>query len=640
MSPWSQHEDDLLRIAVAKHGVQDNWKAVAAEVPGRNNKACRKRWLHSLSPMIKKSAWTTAEDALLVHLYTIHGPKWSFIARQIDGRTDDACSKRYNDALDPNLKREEWTSDEDASLLQAYGEIGGKWREIGFKLQRSSLACRNRFKLLERKKKLSAQSSQSTSSQSQNDFDSEFPYYPPESYPLFSTEDTQTSFREHTPEAPPIPAPAPFQYSSSSLSAALEERPAISHSYSEHLPMDVTFDQTPESSSTSSPYSFTQEFIHNGPVLLDDMPDPSLFTHILPTIYSHHSMYGFIPDDNGICPAGPSQIDSSPTYQANADPTDKLPPAMQELMALPDPFFFNESPSSIISPELSPSPPAPSPLAQTGIFSIPSSPLDVTGPSSPISSPGTSTSPSSPLPQIENTLPSSPDVPASAELPVEPSPSQSLLFSTSTSHPKGPAPLRNLILTRKQNQQGPTRLSASLPLSDETLRPYACGHSTCWPNDASDSAACFSTARELFEHVKLHKDPEDIKPYRCGLSGCSKYWKSLNGLQYHLQLSSSHFQQAMSKTFSALNNLDAQESADGAESDSPDNTKRWVCDRPNCFKSYKNSSGLRYHKKHGHPTTLPMQLDNVPPALARSLPARTRKMRKKDIDQSAVATAA
>lgn len=42
MGGWSQQEDDLLRIAVLKHGVQDNWKAVADDVPGRDNKACRK----------------------------------------------------------------------------------------------------------------------------------------------------------------------------------------------------------------------------------------------------------------------------------------------------------------------------------------------------------------------------------------------------------------------------------------------------------------------------------------------------------------------------------------------------------------------------------------------------------------------
>ena len=74
---------------------------------------CLQRWLHSLSPNVKKSAWTKDEDQLLLSLYETHGPKWSFIARQIRGRTDDACSKRYREALDPNLKKTEWTAEED-----------------------------------------------------------------------------------------------------------------------------------------------------------------------------------------------------------------------------------------------------------------------------------------------------------------------------------------------------------------------------------------------------------------------------------------------------------------------------------------------------------------------------------------------
>jgi hypothetical protein len=40
--PWSPQEDELLKAAVALHGEQDNWKAVAEFVPGRTNKACRK----------------------------------------------------------------------------------------------------------------------------------------------------------------------------------------------------------------------------------------------------------------------------------------------------------------------------------------------------------------------------------------------------------------------------------------------------------------------------------------------------------------------------------------------------------------------------------------------------------------------
>lgn len=161
--PWNAEEDRLLKQAVAIHSEFDNWKNVALCVPGRTNKACRKvrilsqgqikspdglyiqRWLHSLSPSVKKSAWTQAEDQRLLEQYNLLGPKWSAIARQIPGRTDDACSKRYREALDPCLRRDEWTAEEDAKLMGVYSRIGGKWREVGQEMQRSGLGCRNRW---------------------------------------------------------------------------------------------------------------------------------------------------------------------------------------------------------------------------------------------------------------------------------------------------------------------------------------------------------------------------------------------------------------------------------------------------------------------------------------------------------------
>ncbi|KAI9462329.1 hypothetical protein BJY52DRAFT_1256337 [Lactarius psammicola] len=150
--PWSAHEDLLLSRAVAEFDGEADWKTIAQRVPGRTNKACRKRWLHSLSPSIKKSAWTKDEDEKLMSLYKLYGTKWSVIARQIPGRTDDACSKRYREALDPALKKDEWTQDEDAKLLGLYAQMGGRWVQVGQQLQRSSLGCRNRWRLLERKR--------------------------------------------------------------------------------------------------------------------------------------------------------------------------------------------------------------------------------------------------------------------------------------------------------------------------------------------------------------------------------------------------------------------------------------------------------------------------------------------------------
>lgn len=43
MTPWTAAEDELLLKQIAIHGESGKWKAIAVAVPGRTNKACRKR---------------------------------------------------------------------------------------------------------------------------------------------------------------------------------------------------------------------------------------------------------------------------------------------------------------------------------------------------------------------------------------------------------------------------------------------------------------------------------------------------------------------------------------------------------------------------------------------------------------------
>lgn len=227
-----------------------------------------------------------------------------------------------------------------------------------------------------------------------------------------------------------MPIPPPFQYSSSSLSAALEERPAfLGHSlFAEQTPMNISFAHTPESSSTSSPYSYAQEF-YDGSMLLDDFSDQTQSItdrNTLPTYYSHHNADGLVPNDNGVCPAGPSRIEQ---HQANADTIDKAPNL--SALSLPNqPLFFNESPLSFASPELSSAPS--SPFGQTGISSIASSPV----------------------------------TPAPMELSSESVPSQSLLFSQSTADDTAASISTAKELSTRKQSQGHIRLSALLPLSE------------------------------------------------------------------------------------------------------------------------------------------------------------------------------
>jgi hypothetical protein len=89
---------------------------------GRDNKACRKRWIHSLDPKLRKGTsdgmilltpnlrltqgrWTTSEDAALVEAVNKHGKRWYEVAKDLPGRTDDQCAKRYKDAVDPSIRK-------------------------------------------------------------------------------------------------------------------------------------------------------------------------------------------------------------------------------------------------------------------------------------------------------------------------------------------------------------------------------------------------------------------------------------------------------------------------------------------------------------------------------------------------------
>ncbi|KAH0590307.1 hypothetical protein H2248_000466 [Termitomyces sp. 'cryptogamus'] len=576
--PWTEEEDSLLTNAVQIYGEQENWKKVAILVPGRTNKACRKRWLHSLSPTIKKCAWTAEEDDLLVSLYNIHGSKWSTIARDIPGRTDDACSKRYREALDPALKKDEWTPEEDKRLMELYDSIGGKWGQVGQELQRSGLGCRNRHRLLSKRQsrvfydplpnEMFETSEAPTPATSQTtDFTNwtlAYPYYPPEAYPCFSGEEDSAHhrpFRSPTPDVPHItPDVAPFQFSSSSLCAALSATPQVP----EPLPVIYTESGPP------SPL-ITSQSDGNGVVgssidqtTKDDFPINFTHSTDLSQIF-----LGVHFDDNGIFQypesenATSTDINVAPVHEAHQ---------WSPIMA-----------GSIASPV--------SAHGQLGtdLSSTHSTPYDF-----PLSLSGSSSPNPSPI-----------DISANEQHP-------NFLGTQNRRSPriksrKG----RNLVHSEK-----PLRLSSSLTLtSDSSILPYACGRELCWPLEAAVSSACFATSGELLEHTKIvhAADMRSAlgKPYRCALAGCGKSWKNLNGLQYHLQLSTAHYQTALSSTFSQSQSDSIGEPPSAPESDSEATNSE---DNPRLF---------------GHPPEQPAQLSTVPPALARQLPSKTRKMQRK-----------
>ncbi len=99
---WSVEEDKKLSDMVCsyKDAETADWRYIVSCIPGRTSKQVRERWFNFLDPSLKRSTeWTQDEDEKLVYLVQMLGRKWSKIARQMPGRTENVVKVRYNGFL-------------------------------------------------------------------------------------------------------------------------------------------------------------------------------------------------------------------------------------------------------------------------------------------------------------------------------------------------------------------------------------------------------------------------------------------------------------------------------------------------------------------------------------------------------------
>ncbi|CAH9138207.1 unnamed protein product [Cuscuta epithymum] len=102
--PWSPEEDAKLKDFIDKNGTGGNWIALPQKAGlKRCGKSCRLRWLNYLRPNIKHGEFTNDEDRIICSLYATIGSRWSIIAGQLPGRTDNDIKNYWNTKLKKKL---------------------------------------------------------------------------------------------------------------------------------------------------------------------------------------------------------------------------------------------------------------------------------------------------------------------------------------------------------------------------------------------------------------------------------------------------------------------------------------------------------------------------------------------------------
>ncbi|TKW24531.1 hypothetical protein SEVIR_3G056600v4 [Setaria viridis] len=102
---WSPEEDEKLMNHITKHG-HGCWSSVP-KLAGlqRCGKSCRLRWINYLRPDLKRGAFSQEEEDLIIELHAVLGNRWSQIAAQLPGRTDNEIKNLWNSCIKKKLRQ-------------------------------------------------------------------------------------------------------------------------------------------------------------------------------------------------------------------------------------------------------------------------------------------------------------------------------------------------------------------------------------------------------------------------------------------------------------------------------------------------------------------------------------------------------
>ncbi|XP_072975108.1 transcription factor MYB61-like [Typha angustifolia] len=121
---WSPEEDEKLLKHITKYG-HGCWSSVP-KLAGlqRCGKSCRLRWINYLRPDLKRGSFSQQEENLIIELHAVLGNRWSQIAAQLPGRTDNEIKNLWNSCIKKKLRQRGIDPNTHKPLAEIEGEAG------------------------------------------------------------------------------------------------------------------------------------------------------------------------------------------------------------------------------------------------------------------------------------------------------------------------------------------------------------------------------------------------------------------------------------------------------------------------------------------------------------------------------------